>query len=264
MRPQRRGRGGLLLVLWTLAAGTGCGVRNASAPTAAFESLEPRMRTAHFEVHAGLASEDTVAAIASGLEARYGGVVADLETGEVPRIDVEVWKDEASFFAEMERYFGRRYNATGYVTGPSVIRVLAVPQVVRNATHEMSHAISLRVNPTFGNRPRWLWESVALFENEELVDPRSLPYLVQGRFPTLSELDADPSASRQVYEVGYLIGEFVVARDGRDGLLRLIRANGDVTSVGFASPAAFEEAWMSFVRARYFGAAGLTLAEPVQ
>jgi len=31
-------------------------------------------------------------------------------------------------------------------------------------------------------------------------------------FPTLSELDADPNASRQVYEVGYLIGEFVGAR----------------------------------------------------
>jgi hypothetical protein len=100
------------------------------------------------------------------------------------------------------------------VTGPTVLRVLAVPQVVRNATHEMSHAISLRVNPTLGNRPRWLWESVALFENDELVDPKSIPYLAQGRFPTLAELDADPSASRQVYEVGYLIGEFVVARAG--------------------------------------------------
>jgi len=113
------------------------------------------------------------------------------------------------------------------VTGPSVIGVLAVPQVVRNATHEMSHAISLS-------------------------------------FPTLSELDADLNASRQVYEVGYLIGEFVLARAGCDGLLRLVRANGDVTSVGFVSPAAFEEAWKAFVRGRYFGAAGLTLAEPVQ
>ena len=104
----------------------------------------------------------------------------------------------------MERFFGRRYNATGYVTGPTVLRVLAVPSVARNATHEMSHAISLRVNPTFGNRPRWLWESVALFENDEFVDPRSIAYLAQGRFPTLAELDADPNASRQVYEVGYL------------------------------------------------------------
>jgi hypothetical protein len=96
------------------------------------------------------------------------------------------------------------------------------------------------------------------------VDPSSLPYLVQGRFPTLSDLDADPNASRQVYEVGYLIGEFVVARAGRDGLLRLIRANGDVNSVGFASLTAFEEAWKAFVRARYFDSAGLTLAEPLQ
>ncbi len=268
MRPHRGWRAGpsrgLWLVLWALAASSGCGGGSASAPTSAVESLLSRARTEHFEVQAGLASDDTVAQIAAGLEARYARVVADLETGEVARIRVEVWKDEASFFAEMQRYFGRRYNATGYVTGPSVIRVLAVPQVVRNATHEMSHAISLRVNPTFANQPRWLWESVALFENDELVDPRSLPYLVQGRFPTLSELDADPNASRQVYEVGYLIGEFVVARAGRDGLLRLIRANGDVTSVGFASPAAFEEAWKAFVRARYFEAAGLTLAEPVQ
>ena len=90
------------------------------------------------------------------------------------------------------------------------------------------------MNPTFANQPRWLWESVALFENGELVDPRTIPYLAQGRFPTLGQLDADPNASRQVYEVGYLIGEFVVARAGRAGLLRLIRANGDVTALGFA------------------------------
>jgi len=86
---------------------------------------------------------------------------------------------------------------------------------------------------------------------------------VQGRFPTLTELDADPNAGRQVYEVGYLIGEFVVARSGREGLLRLIRANGDVGILGFASPAAFESEWKAFVRARYFAAAGLTLGEAV-
>jgi hypothetical protein len=263
MRPHRPGRGGFWLVAWTLAAAGGCGGTGASAPSSTLESLVPRARTAHFDVHAGLASEATVAEIAAGLEARYGRVIADLETGEVPRITIEVWSDEASFLTEMERFFGRRYNATGYVTGPSVLRVLAVPQVVRNATHEMSHAISLHVNPTFGNRPRWLWESVALYENGELVDPRSVSYLAQGRFPTLTELDADPNASRQVYEVGYVIAEFVVARAGREGLLRLIRSNGDVTVLGFESPTAFESEWAAFVRARYFAAAGLTLGEAV-
>ena len=134
-----------------------------------------------------------MADIATALESRYGRVTSDLATGEVARITVEVWSDEASFLAEMERFFGRRYNANGYVTGPTVLRVLAVPSVARNATHEMSHAISLSVNPTFGNRPRWLWESVALFENDEFVDPRSISYLAQGRFPTLG---ATPTPTR--------------------------------------------------------------------
>jgi len=263
MQPHRRRHRGLWLVAWTLAAGGGCGGQGASAPSSTLESLVPRARTAHFDVHAGLASEATVAEIAAGLESRYASVTADLQTGEVPRMTIEVWSDESSFLTEMERFLGRRFNATGYVTGPSVLRVLLVPEVVRNATHEMSHAISLYVNPTFGNRPRWLWESVALYENGEVVDPRSISYLAQGRFPTLSELDSDPDASRQVYEVGYLIGEFVVARAGRDGLLRLIRANGDVTVIGLRDPAAFESEWASFVRARYFAAAGLTLGEAV-
>jgi hypothetical protein len=263
VQPHRLRRGGLLLVLGTLAGSSGCGGGHSSAPTAALESLLPRARTAHFDVHAGQAPETTVADIAAALESRYGRVTSDLQTGEVARITVEVWSDQPSFLAEMERFLGRRYVATGYVTGPSGLRVLAVPSVARNATHEMSHAISLRVNPTFGNRPRWLWESVALFENDEFVDPRSISYLAAGRFPTLAELDAD-DASQQVYEVGYLIGEFVVARAGREGLLRVIRSNGDVTVLGFASPAAFESEWASFVRARYFVAAGLTLGEGVQ
>jgi hypothetical protein len=264
VQPGHRRGGALLFVFGTLAWGGGCGGGSSAVPTAVVESLAPRARTAHFDVHAGQATDTTVAEIGSALESRYGRVTSDLMTGDVPRMTVEVWSDQASFLAEMERFLGQRYDATGYVTGPTGLRVLAVPSVARNATHEMSHAISLSVNPTFANRPRWLWESVALFENDEFVDPRSISYLTSGRFPTLADLDADPNASRQVYEVGYLIGEFVVARAGREGLLRLIRSNGDETVLGFASPAAFESEFAAFVRSRYFGAAGLTLGEAVQ
>jgi hypothetical protein len=112
--------------------------------------------------------------------------------------------------------------------------------------------VSLYVNAGFANNPRWLWESVALYENGELVDPRSLDYMVRGTPPTLAQLNADVTQGRQVYEVGYLLGEFVVASWGRDGLLRLIRANGDTSSALGLSSSAFEEAWFAFVRERYF------------
>jgi hypothetical protein len=228
------------------------GGRGVTPPTAPSETLVARLRTPHFVLQAGLATDERLRAIGAALEATYDRVTAELETGDVGTLTVEVWQDEASFVAALESYFGRRYASTGYVTGPATLRVLVVPRVEVNASHELCHALSMRVNPTIANNPRWLWETVALYENGERVDPRSIPYLAAGRFPTLSALDADPDASRQVYEVGYLIGEFVVFRAGREGLLRLVRANGDVGVIGFASPRAFEEAWAGFVRDRYF------------
>jgi hypothetical protein len=92
---------------------------------------------------------------------------------------------------------------------------------------------------------------VALWQNGELVDPRTLAYMVGGRPPTLDALNAVVTASRQVSEGGYTIGEFVVARGGREALVRLIEANGDTVAVLGLSTAAFEEAWYAFVRERY-------------
>lgn len=109
------------------------------------------------------------------------------------------------------------------------MRVLAVAQVARNAVHELCHSVSLYVNPSFANNPRWLWESVALYENG----------------------DADVTTGRQVYEVGYLIGEFVVARGGLPALRDLIRTPGDTAAVLGLSPAQFEAAWYAYVRERY-------------
>ena len=133
-----------------------------------------------------------------------------------------------------------------------VLRVLAAEDLLRrNATHELVHCVTLYANPRIANNPRWLWESVALWENGELVDPRTLDYMVAGRPPTLEQLSADVTASRQVYEVGYTIGEFVVARGGPEALVRLVQANGDTAvALGLPTPA-FEEAWYSFVRTRY-------------
>jgi hypothetical protein len=58
-----------------------------------------------------------------------------------------------------------RYQANGYITGRDELRVVAVPQLDVNVVHEFCHAVSLSVSSTFANNPRWLWETVALYEN---------------------------------------------------------------------------------------------------
>jgi len=240
---------GVLLAAVLLTAT--CGSPPAGPATATGETLTLQLTTAHFRLFAGRASAATVQSAADALERQYARVLADLNVSSPGSIAVQIWQDEPTFYAVLDRYFGVHYQAGGYVTGPNELRVLVMPQLDVNVVHEFCHAVSLSVSSTFGNNPRWLWETVALYENGELVQPRTLDYFVRGAYPTLADLNADPNAGRQVYELGYVIGEYIVARWGRTGLLDLVRAHGDVNAVFGVAPGAFEADMYAWIRAKY-------------
>ena len=215
----------------SMACGSGGGI---STPSAVAESLELRIQTDHFRIFAGTAPNTAVQAAADRLEAEYARIITGFGLSGVPMITVRIWQDETTYFNELTRYFGVRYQAAGYITGPAELRVLAVANLPVNVVHEFVHAASMWFNPSFANNPRWLWEAVE-----------------RSAFPTLQQLNADPNAGRQVYEVGYLLGEFIVSTWGRPAYLRLIQANADLPGVLGVSTAAFESAWQSYVRQRY-------------
>lgn len=241
-----------VVIAWGLAASlpAGCG-GGASAPSQPAENLVPRLDTAHFHLFAGQAPDSVVRGVANALEEARPRLLADLAVPATRSTTVRIWQDESSFLAALQAALGQRFSATGYVTGPDEIRVLAVPRVERNATHEFAHAVSLYVNPSFANNPRWLWETVALYENGEFVDPKTLPYLTGGGFPTLAQLNADPNASLRIYDLGFVLGEFIVSRVGQEGLIEMIRRNADTAAVMGLSAPQFEAAFAAFVTARY-------------
>ena len=229
-----------------------CGHRDSgTTPTAATETLELRLTTAHFRVFAGSTPETSWRAAVARLEAEYPRIIQELALTGVPTVTVRIWQDESTYFTELTRYFGVRYQATGYITGPTELRLLATPQLALNVVHEFAHAASMAVNPRIANNPRWFWETVALYENGEFVDPRSVDYLVRGSFPTLQQLNVDPNGGTQIYQLGYVLGEFIVSRWGRAAFLCLIETNADLPAVLGVSPAEFEAAWQSYVRQRY-------------
>jgi hypothetical protein len=246
-------RGTLRQALMLIVVGAACGGHGAEGPAAPATggTLALRLEIAHFRLYTDGAGDGVLQEMGNRLEAELPRFQSDLQVGVTRPFTVRVWQDQAAWRAEVERYFGRPIDTSGYVTGPDELRVLAVSSVARNATHELVHCVSLYANPRIANNPRWLWESVALWENGELVDPRTLDYMVAGRPPTLDQLNADVTAGRQVYEVGYTIGEFVVARAGSEGLVRLVQENGDTAAALGLPPPAFEEAWYAFVRAHY-------------
>lgn len=224
-----------------------CGGSPTSPAATDAETLELRLTTEHFRLFAGRASVATVQSAADALERQYGRVLADLSVTSLGPITVKIWQDPATYYAALDQYFGVHYQASGYITGRDELRVLAVSQLDVNVVHEFCHAVSLFVNPTFANNPRWLWETVALYENGELVQPRTLDYMVRGAYPSLAALNA----GRQVYELGYVIGEFIVTRWGDAGLRDVIRENGNVNAVFGVTPAAFEAEMYAWIRTKY-------------
>lgn len=240
-----------LATAFALLAAGACGGGTSSSPTATAETLELRVTTEHFRLLAGTTAEASVRAAADRLEAEFPRILRGLHLTALPVITVRIWHDETAYFNELTRYFGVRYGAAGYITGPAELRLLDGPRLSINTVHEFIHAASLAVNARLANNPRWFWETVALYENGELVDPRSLDYVVRGAFPALQQLNVDPNGGTQIYQLGYVLGEFIVSRWGRESFLRLIETGADLQGVLGVSAAEFEAAWQSYVRQRY-------------
>ena len=213
--------------------------------------------SANFTFRYAAVDAATVAQTAARVEAEHARITRDLGVPGMGRVTVTLYPDQASLRAGVAPLVGTIPSfATGLVTGPYDVHIVspsaqpgAYDAGVVNIVHEFAHCVSLVANPGFANNPRWLWETVALYEARQLVDPRGLAYMTSLQPPTLAQLSQ--IADVRVYEVGALIGEFIVETWGREALARLVRANGDVAAVLGVDEATFVSRWMAYTRSRY-------------
>jgi hypothetical protein len=213
--------------------------------------------SANFTFRYSAVDTATVAQTAARVEAEHARILQDLGVARMNRVTVTLYPDQASLRAGVAPIVGSiPAFATGLVTGPHDVHIVspnaqpgAYDARVADIVHEFAHCVSLVVDPGFANNPRWLWETVALYEAGQLVDPRGLSYMTSLQPPTLAQVSQ--IADVRIYEVGGLIGAFIVETWGRDALARLVRANGDVASVLGVDEATFVSRWMAYTRSRY-------------
>ena len=250
--------GPVAVSLILLLGATGCG-GSPSAPTPApAASAFREFASEHFTIHHTAIDASSVAQTAASLERDYARITSDLGVRTTPRVHVFLYATRDALQAAVRSSVGELPSfATGLVTGADTIHILS-PTLgaiwpyevgVRNMTHEFAHCVTLVVNGRIGNNPRWLWESVAIYEAGQFVDPRSLTYLAGGASPSLESLDGFDNT--RIYDLGYLIAEFIVTRWGRDTLIALVASNGDLAGVTGLASAEFMSAWRDFARTRY-------------
>jgi len=134
----------------------------------------------------------TIAHTAALVEAEIDRVTDDLGVTQMPTVTITLYPNVDALRTAMTPLVGFFPSfASGLVTGADAVHILspnlteqwAYRDGITNTVHEYAHCVSLRLNPTFGNNPRWLWESVALFEAGPYTDPSRLTAFTSGSPP---------------------------------------------------------------------------------
>ncbi|MCK5146999.1 hypothetical protein KAR48_09605 [bacterium] len=188
------------------------------------------------------------------LEANYARILVSLEVENLPQIKVKAWSNQATFYEEMAVAFnGLVYQgATGYLNGMHEIRLLYPYVNEMTFVHEFVHVVSLAVNPTISNNPRWLWEAVAIYGSGDFTNPANLSYIRNGAYPTLNELNTDfNNSNHYIYQLGYVIAEYIVETWGQPTLVELIRQNGNVDGVLEMTETEFETRLYNYITEKY-------------
>ncbi|QHT66245.1 hypothetical protein GXP67_06020 [Rhodocytophaga rosea] len=199
--------------------------------------------------------------IASKLEANYERILSELKVKKLPAIEVRIYPGLEAYHSAINYP-----NAPAWMVGSAGINKFSIvsPQnagpehsyesVMEGVVHEFTHCVHIylldnHLGVAKNNDARWLWEGVACYEANQFVSPKILTYLTDGNYPTLEELNH--AQDGKVYQMGYLIIDFIKSKYGIKSLLKLITTNGDLAKVLHVSEKEFEQELYLYIRQRY-------------
>ena len=117
-----------------------------------------------------------------------------------------------------------------------------------NLVHEFAHCVTLAINPSAANNPRWLWEVIAVYEAPQPASSAALAAVLAGPVPRAADFNSFETTT--VYTAGHSIGDFIVRQHGLTVLRALLRANGDTQAVLGQTPDQFIAAWFAWANSR--------------
>lgn len=251
--PERSGVTQKLMWIGAIALLSVCHLSAAGTPPDVERSwfTEQPAVTQHFEfVTVGAVPDHQMAEIAQTLADYRAPVLEHLSVEKMHKVTVKVWGDRSAF----ERAFVAHENGNpklvgGYIDAISwEVRIFAFDRPLGlTAVHEFTHLVSIARNATIDNNPRWLWESVAIYESGRPPVPpaKNLTCFSEAGGPTLESLNEHPL---NIYRVGYYLLDFVVHDWGRAGVVRLIETNGNLKDSLGVTQAIFEKRWLDYMR----------------
>ena len=222
------------------------------------------IKTAHFTfLFSSSIDTATIFEMANALESNYARIGKDLKTRPSDNI-------ETNIYAQRWRYIKATGNWGGSGNIEGISKLHFVEQAwgesdnKKVAVHEFAHTVTLKllldneappINPNnfdkkFSTFPTWLWEAISVYEANQLVDPKTLPYLNSGQYPGISELNNRLKGGK-IYSCGYTIIEYILSKYGQDNLISLVKNYGDLKRTFNVTDDQFSKDWYEFVKTKY-------------
>lgn len=205
----------------------------------------------------------TIIKLANALEDNYSRIGNDLKTQPSDNI-------ETNIYAQRWRYIKAtgNWSASGNIEGISKLHFVeqawGESDNKKVAVHEFAHTVTLKLlldneaqpidsknfDKKFSTFPTWLWEAISVYEAKQFVDPKTLPYLNSGQYPSISELNNRLKGGK-IYNCGYTIIEYILSKYGQDIFINLIKNYGDLKMTFNVTDEQFCKDWYEFVKEKY-------------
>lgn len=205
----------------------------------------------------------TIFKLANVLENNYSKIGNDLKILPSDNIETNVYSQRWRYIKATGNW-----SASGSIEGISKLHFVeqAWGESDNNkvAVHEFAHTVTLKllldkesqpVNPKnfdkkFSTFPTWLWEAISVYESKQFVEPRTLPYLTNGQYPNISELNNRLKGGK-IYGCGYTIIEYILSKYGQVKYINLINNYGDLKRTFNITDEQFCKDWYEFIKEKY-------------
>lgn len=204
-----------------------------------------------------------IAGLADALESNYLRIGNDLKTPPADNI-------ETNIYAQRWRYIKatKNWGGSGNIEGISKLHFVeqawGEADSKKVAIHEFAHTVTLKLlldhepqplnsknfDKKFSTFPTWLWEGISVYEAQQFVEPKTLPYLNNGQHPTIAELNNRIKGGK-IYSCGYTIIEYILFKYGQGNFIKLIENYGDLKTIFNVTEEQFSNEWYEFVKTKY-------------
>ena len=234
--------------------------------TPKYAALNRTLSTKHFVLHFLVTDSVSAQHVAAVLENSYARVLGSFGIDALPGpIRVEIYPDVENYHFAIGQPHAPDSDV-GVAVDEQLFKMVSPghpgnfhtgESLLKAAVHEFTHCVHYRFiallsesDPTrleTTDNAAWLFEAMASYEAQQFYSPKKFEYLRTGKYPTLKELN-DVDGNGTIYNIGFLLIEFIETTWEEEGLLSVLTENGDLKKALGLDEDEFEKRFYNYLK----------------